>query len=149
MYEVRDEPTHVGHVLASIGATLHKLERPEEAVSRLEEAVRLHRRTQARQLEAYALGVLGDIHFSTGRHAEALTCYGASLRLRLEIGDRKGEGWMLQRLARVHATLGRWDSSRTTAARAVAIAVEMGDGELSNGCRSLVAYGTAPADPPS
>jgi hypothetical protein len=110
----------------------------------LEEAIRLERQHDLRQLEAYALGTLGDVRLSMGDDDEAVLCYEQSLRVRLAIGDRRGEGWMLLRLAGVHATRGRGDRSRTNAARAAAIAAEIGDGELANGCASLSGSAATP-----
>jgi tetratricopeptide (TPR) repeat protein len=137
IFEARDDSTHAGLMLNSIGATLQKLGRPEEAIRRLDEAIRLHRQTEQRQLEAHAHTVLGDVYFGMDLHAEALPCYAASLRLRPGLADRRGEGWMLHRLARVYAAQGRGESSRNNAAQAMVIAAEVGDEDLSEACRSF------------
>ncbi|WP_428264782.1 ATP-binding protein [Haliangium sp.] len=122
---------HEGLILNSIGVTLHKLGRIDEARDRLNEAIAWHRRNQQPLLEGHALAALGDVQREQGALDEALADYQASLTIRTAIGDRRGEGWMHHALAEVLRARGESAEAESHAQRARAIAEEQGDAELA------------------
>jgi len=118
-------------MLNSIGATLLRLARFDEARAVLEEAVQANRSTGERQLEAHALAALGDALLASARPSDARAAFEQSGALRPLFGDRLGEGWMLERQARALAGEGRGTEALAIAERARAIVAELDDPLLS------------------
>jgi serine/threonine protein kinase/tetratricopeptide (TPR) repeat protein len=131
------DSAHTGLMLNSIGVTLNKLGRRDEAIERLEEALDLHRESGERLLESHALAALGDVFYETGTHERARMHYQASLEIRRERRDRKGEGWMLSKLAAVLTAQGERREARTMLAEAGSIADEIADEQLKMACQNL------------
>ena len=129
-----EDPKHTGLVLNSIAVTLSKLRRFDQALSKLEDAIRLNRENGQRVLEGHGLAARGDIFKETGKIEDAFDAYQASLLIREEIGDRKGEGWMLHRLAEVCEAQNMTELARDYASRAAAIATEVNDLSLKESC---------------
>src|SRR4029453_9273267 len=102
----QQDATQEAVILNSLGVTLTRLSRPEEARTVLEESVSLSRSTSQPLLEAHALTGLGHISRMVGRLDHALECFQASLDLRKAAGDRSGEAWMWRRLAETHIERG-------------------------------------------
>ena len=96
--ELKDHASE-GLMLNSVGVTLTRLDRNDEACTALEESLRLNRRTGAQQLEAHALAALGDVNRARGRLATARECFELSLALRWALHDQPGADRMRQRLA--------------------------------------------------
>jgi tetratricopeptide (TPR) repeat protein len=113
-------------ILNSLGVTLSKLNRPEEARTVLEESVALNRETGQRMLEAHALAGLGHVSRTLGRLDRAAEHFAQSLELRRAIGDRIGEAWMWRRIAETQAALGN-DVAAQAAADAAARTYPLGD----------------------
>ena len=118
----------------SIGVTLARLHRYDEARTALEEALVVNRQTHERLLEAHTLASLGDVAQSLGRPDAAAESFEAALALRRELQDRRGEGWMLHHLARAEEHLGHTAAAGTAAAEAARIALECDDAELRRAC---------------
>ncbi len=127
--EGRDR-VHEGLILNSLGATLHRLQRWDEARTALLDGVRVTEATGEVQLQAHALGALGEVCLDSGRLEEARTHLHASLLLRLALPDRRGEGWMHERLARTARTGGDMIASSMHATQARDIAAELDDPSL-------------------
>ncbi len=125
-----DDRVHEGLILNSLGATLHRLSRWDEARQALADGARVAEATGERQLCAHALGLLGEVCLGSGRLDEGLRSLEASIDLRRQLGDRRGEGWMLERLARVSAAKGDLASARASAVAAHRIAGEVEDDAL-------------------
>jgi tetratricopeptide (TPR) repeat protein len=98
-----DDRVHEGLILNSVGATLLKLRRYDEARTALEEGIHANACTGERRLEAHAHAALGDVLLATGRPHDAGLAFERSLALRRALGDRRGEEWTSERLARAHA----------------------------------------------
>jgi tetratricopeptide (TPR) repeat protein len=126
-----NDRVHLGLILNSIGATLLRLGRFDEARAVLEEAVHTNHATEERQLEAHALAALGDALMGCDRPTDARCAFEQSGALRPLLGDRLGEGWMLERQARALAVEGRGTEALAVAERARAIVTELGDPLLS------------------
>jgi tetratricopeptide (TPR) repeat protein len=137
VFEKLGDIVHAGLILNSIGVTLHSLGRQEEAVSHLQEALQLHRRSGQRLLEGHALAALGKISDEARSLDNAREYYNASLEIRREIGDRKGEGWMSHHLARILFSLGGEAQAVPLLNHATAIAAETGDKQLGEACSRL------------
>jgi serine/threonine protein kinase/tetratricopeptide (TPR) repeat protein len=86
-------------LLNSLGVSLTRLGRPDEARTVLEEGLALSREIGERQLEAHALAALGLVCMNTHDPAGAAECFEQSRALREAIGDREGEHRMQERLA--------------------------------------------------
>jgi tetratricopeptide (TPR) repeat protein len=91
-----------GIILNSLGVTLQRLRRYDEARTALEEGIALHRETGDRLLEAQALTALGDVCRELTRVDAARELYEQSLAVRSEIGDHQGAAAVLERLMRLH-----------------------------------------------
>ena len=128
-----------GQMMNSIAVALSALGRRAEAREQLVQAIAHHRRYAHRQLEAHALGALGDVGWDEGQRGDALQWYEQSLRLRVELGDRRGEGWMLQRLARLHAAAGDRQDAEALLRRATDLSVSCSDEELMEACEQVQA----------
>jgi tetratricopeptide (TPR) repeat protein len=124
-------------LLNSLGVTLSRLHRHEEARTALEESVALNRERGERLLEAHALAALGDMWRARGLPGTAVTCFEQSLSLRRMLGDRKGEGWMLLRIAETLAAKGDASRARETAVEAMAIAAVCGETRLTDACTQI------------
>lgn len=131
------ERSHVGLLLNSVGVTLGRLGRREEAGAWLKEAIEHNRSAAERLLEGHGWAALGDLHLEAGELDQARTCYESSLGLRREIGDRRGEGWMLYGLAQVDRSSGAVELARDRASEACKIAEECDDEELLRACKLL------------
>jgi len=123
-----------GLILNSLGVTLTKLCRPEEARTALEESVALGRETGAQLLEAHALAGLGQVCRMVDRLDRAAHYFEQSRTLRRALGDRTGEGWMLRRIAETRSALGDEAAAQDAAAEAARIAAETGDSDLIEAC---------------
>jgi serine/threonine protein kinase/tetratricopeptide (TPR) repeat protein len=86
-------------ILNSLGVSLTKLGRPDEARTVLEESLALSREIGERQLEAHALAALGLVCMNTHDLAAAAGCFEQSRVIREALGDRAGEASMRRRLA--------------------------------------------------
>jgi tetratricopeptide (TPR) repeat protein len=135
-------------MLNSLGATLHRLRRWDEARTALTEGARESAACGERQLQAHALATLGDVCLASGRLDEAQASVEASLALRRELSDRRGEGWMLERLARILVARDLREAAARAAEESAAIAGELDDDAL----RDVLARLDLPAtstNPPS
>jgi tetratricopeptide (TPR) repeat protein len=94
---------HEGLMLNSIGVTLHRLSRHDEARAVLDESIALNREIGEGLLEAHALAVLGDVWRACGRPDLAASCFEQSLALRVTLVDLDGERAMRARLAETRA----------------------------------------------
>jgi tetratricopeptide (TPR) repeat protein len=137
LLQQQEETADIGLIRTGIGVTLHKLGRTDEAIDRLQDAVRHNRAVGARQLEGFALAALGDVHYDTDDLQKAADCYGASLDIRRDIGDLRGEAWMQHHLARTYAKLGVLDRKRDCATEAWRLAEACDDDELIQALRRL------------
>jgi Flp pilus assembly protein TadD len=86
-------------ILNSLGASLTRLGRPDEARTVLDEGLALSRAIGERQLEAHALAALGHVSLTTGDTGGAAQRFEESRLLRQAIGDRAGAEAMERRLA--------------------------------------------------
>ena len=88
-----------GVMLNSMGVTLARLQRNEEARTVLEDSLVLNRSSGERLLEAHALAALADVSLHLGRVESACECLEQSARLRHELGDTTAADALLQQLA--------------------------------------------------
>jgi predicted ATPase/class 3 adenylate cyclase len=130
----QQDATQEAVILNSLGVTLTRLNRPEEARTVLEESASLSRSTSQPLLEAHALTGLGHISRMVGRFDHALECFQASLDLRTAAGDRSGEAWMWRRLAETHIERGDLGAATAAAATAAIIASASGDPQVIAAC---------------
>ncbi|MGI9077073.1 MAG: tetratricopeptide repeat protein [Gemmatimonadaceae bacterium] len=130
MFRELGDRVHEGLMINSIGVTLTRLQRYDEARTALETAASHNRETGERLLEAHSLSSLGEVYRAQGRLAESQDSFERSLAIRREIGDRRGEGWVLLQLSRVLCSRGDAVAARSFAAEAAQIATECQDGKL-------------------
>jgi len=98
--EIRDRFT-VGVAQMYAGNSLRRMMRLEEALPRLDEAIRIFREVESRWEYASALGDRGTIHRLAGRTSQAESDLRASLKLCRQLGDRAVMSWTVGELARV------------------------------------------------
>ncbi|HKT36004.1 MAG TPA: tetratricopeptide repeat protein, partial [Nitrospira sp.] len=118
----------------SVGMTLHKLRRDEEAMTQLEEALALAQKAEHRLFEGYALASLGDVCLDRRDMRQARLFYERSYEIRRQIGDRRGEGWMLHQLGLTESIDGNHDAARERIEEALSIAKAGHDTELVDTC---------------
>ncbi len=137
LFNALSDAAGAGLMMNSIGVSLSALGRWSEARARLQDALVHRARTGQGQLEAHALGALGDAYWNAGETDKAPEWYERSLGRRLAIGDRRGEGWMLHRLARAKATSGDREEAASLLARATERSTACADEELMDACEQL------------
>ena len=138
-FQALGDPVHQALMLNSIGVTLRKLGRLDEAVVCLEEGAATARHAGQVLLEGHALASLGEISYDRGRYDEARASFERSLDLRRDANDRRGEGWMLYHLARTNGDLGETALAHEQTAEALEVAREQGDTDLAAACQNLLA----------
>ena len=109
-------------ILNSLGVTLTRLHRPDEARTVLEESVALSRRAASGSSRRTRWPPSGTCGVPEARPETAVACFEQSLAVRRTLGDRAGEGWMLLRVAETLAATGDASRAREMAAEAMAIA---------------------------
>jgi predicted ATPase len=134
----RADSKQEGLILNSVGVTLSKLNRVEEARTVLEESVALNQRTGQPLLEAHALAALGHVSRTLGRHVRALEQFRGSLELRRAAGDPAGEAWMWRRIAETHVALGSFAEAEAAAGAAARAAATSGDANVIAACAAPV-----------
>ncbi len=131
LFDTAGDRVHLGVALNSLGVTLSRLGRLDDAEARLLQAVEVSHAVGERLVEGHGHAALGDVLLARGANEAAALRYEASLALRRQIGDRRGEGWMLHHIARACARAGDGARARESAEAAASIAVELGDAALS------------------
>jgi class 3 adenylate cyclase/tetratricopeptide (TPR) repeat protein len=98
--EVRrtDQRADEGVILNSLGVTLSRLGRHEEARCVLDESATLNEATGQRLLLAHALAALGDASAATGRAGDAQRFYERAGAIRRELGDTEAADRLAQRM---------------------------------------------------
>ena len=97
---------HEGLILNSLGASLNKLRRWDEARTTLIDAVRVNTECREQQLLGHALSALADACMGREQFAESLEYLYSASHIRRLLGDRRGEGWLFEKMARAHRALG-------------------------------------------
>ena len=97
---------HEGLILTSLGASLNKLRRWDEAQTTLTDAVRVNTESGEQQLLGHALSALADVCLGRERFADALGYLQSTMTIRRAAGDRRGEGWLWEKMVRAHIALG-------------------------------------------
>ena len=77
-----DDRGFEGLALNSLGVTLSRLNRHEEARTVLEESIALNEASGDAQLQAHALGALADVYRASGRIESAAECQARASKLR-------------------------------------------------------------------
>ena len=78
-----------GLALNSLGVTLCRLNRREEARTVLEESIALNEASGDRMLQAHALGVLSDVYQASGRTEAAADCKARAAALRRQLSQQE------------------------------------------------------------
>lgn len=134
--ELHDD-VHQGLILNSLGSTLIRLSRFDEARAILEEARDLNVATGERLLEAHSFSALGDLYTVEGRPDDASAAFESSLSIRSSIGDRRGEGWMSYKLAIAYRARGSLREAEAMIDKAALLAGELQDFPLQRACAEL------------
>jgi tetratricopeptide (TPR) repeat protein len=124
------DPVEEGVILNSVGVTLSKLNRPEDARTVLEESAALNHDTGQLLLEAHALAALGHVSRALGRMDRAVEQFTQSMELRRQAGDRVGEAWMWRRISETQAARGN-DVAAQAAADAAALIGSLGEDDAA------------------
>ena len=135
------DPKQEGLILNSLGVTLSKMNRPDEARTVLEESVALNHRAGQPLLEAHAAAALGHISRTLGRYQPAAEQFRRSLELRRAAGDRAGEAWMWRRIAETHVALGSLADAQAAAETAARVAATSGDADVIAACAAALPVG--------
>ncbi|HYL30517.1 MAG TPA: tetratricopeptide repeat protein [Gemmatimonadales bacterium] len=93
-----DQRADEGVILNSLGVTLSRLGRHEEACRVLNESVTLNEATGERLLLAHALAALGEASAATGRAADARRCYERAAAIRRDLGDAEAADRLARRI---------------------------------------------------
>lgn len=140
VYESLGDEDSAGLIQNSLGVTLRKLGRRDEARLRLEEALEMHRLRGASLLEGHALAALAELDLEADDVEAARRRFRSSLDIRRELGDRRGEGWMLHGLARAAIADGEYpERTDDLLTRAEEIGRALPDRDLVEEVRSLQA----------
>jgi len=120
-----------------MGMTLKSLGRPEEALTALQEALELNRRTKQRKLEGHSLATIADIQSDLGQTKLAVVNYQQALQAKRETADTKGEAWMLYHLARLQSLEGQSALSEEYMMETERIVSDCGDQKLKEVWKEL------------
>ena len=93
-----DQRADEGLILNSLGVTLSRLGRHEEACRVLEESAALNEATGERLLQAHALAALGNEYAATGHAADAQRFYHDAEVIRRDLGDVEAADRLAQRM---------------------------------------------------
>lgn len=93
-----DQRGDEGVILNSLGVTLSRLERHEEACRVLAESATLNEATGQRLLLAHALAALGDASAATGRPGDARGFYERAGAIRRDLGDAEAADRLARRI---------------------------------------------------
>jgi predicted ATPase/class 3 adenylate cyclase len=140
IFERLQDAAGIGLMLNSIGVTLVRQQKLDEAERTLVRAIGVHRTARNALFEAHANTALGEIADARGDATRAREHYRASLELRERAGDLAGSGWTLHRIARLAARAGTAHEARELTARARRIADECGDAELLAACDATLVH---------
>lgn len=94
-----------------IGIALGMSNRPEEAMTHLQEQLAFCRELSDLHGEQKALGSLSELHLTLGRYEEAIGYAGAQRRVAKAIGHKSGEHYALTVIGTTHHRLGRFDQA--------------------------------------
>lgn len=112
-----------GFALFGLGVNAIGFARPDEAVTLLEDAVRVLRDAGMKRYEGWSHGFLGVAHaYREGAGQEALAAFRASIELLEEVGDAPRLAHVLASRAAVHAKEGKLAETAEDLARARALA---------------------------
>ena len=101
-----DDPFTIAVAQESVGNTLRRMLRLEEALPPIEEAIRIFREIGARWELASALGDRGEIRRLSGGLREAERDFREAFDLCVRLGERSLVGWTAGQLVRVHLAKG-------------------------------------------
>ncbi|MGE5232325.1 MAG: tetratricopeptide repeat protein, partial [Deltaproteobacteria bacterium] len=93
-----DRQADEGVILNSLGVTLGRLGRHEDACRVLDESVTLNEATGERLLLAHALAAMGDACAAAGRAADARRAYERAGAIRRELGDADAADRLVRRV---------------------------------------------------
>jgi tetratricopeptide (TPR) repeat protein/class 3 adenylate cyclase len=93
-----DQRADEGVILNSLGVTLSRLGRHEEAWRVLNESATLNEATGERLLLAHALAAMGDACAATERAADARRCYERAAAIRRDLGDAEAADRLARRI---------------------------------------------------
>jgi tetratricopeptide (TPR) repeat protein/tRNA A-37 threonylcarbamoyl transferase component Bud32 len=116
--------------LINLGLLARRSSRPDEEVSRLEEALALARATEDRDLEARVLDEIGVHHVNRGDRASAERVLQPALQMATAVGNRRLRAHILVNLANVAKYQGRSDEARSLYQQAIAEADILDDPRL-------------------
>lgn len=114
-------------VLNAVGNTYRRLNRPEEALRRYEEALEINRRLDQKSGIAANLSQIGHVRRTLGGLQAALGSYEEARDLRQEIGDRDGTGTSLLDLGNVYLDMGRYEEALVRYQESLRIQRELGN----------------------
>lgn len=97
---------HEGLILTSLGASLNKLRRWDEARTTLTDAIRVNTASGEQQLLGHALSALADVCIGRGRFEEALDYLHPAMTIRQALGDHRGVAALSEKVARAQSALG-------------------------------------------
>ena len=121
-----DEPRQA-RLLDHLGVVCRKQFHLDEALTAIEESLRVHEMLGDRASQAHAWNSLGNVHFDRRRYGDAVSCLRRSLALRRALDDRAGEATALANLANVLKRTGRNEEALDACAQSLAIWRDLGD----------------------
>ncbi len=117
----------LAHALTQQARSLEKQGKPDEALNRAEEAVRISTAAEERIEVARALTVMGIVRFDQGNFSEAARVYNQALVIQREVGDKRGAATTLNNIANALGEQGDLAGSVKMLEEALTMFREVGD----------------------
>ena len=117
------------NVLQGLAEASKQLGKYEQAIAYSQQLLALAQSLGDRQIEAYALGTLGNNYRTIGNYVKALEVQKQALVIRKELNDRQGEGQVLTSLGNIHYDIGNYSKAVDFYQRSLKIANEVGNDE--------------------
>jgi tetratricopeptide (TPR) repeat protein len=113
--------------LHELGRVSRELNRLDEAIEYLQQALAIRRAVGDRSGEGGDLDMLAAVYVSLDQRDEAIDYYHQALGIQRDIGDRRGEGYALVHLGANYTGLGQSDEAIRHCSQAMAIQRDIGD----------------------
>jgi tetratricopeptide (TPR) repeat protein len=113
--------------LVNLGSTYEALDRHDEALECLHQALSVARETRRHRAEGHALECLATSYTHLGRFDEAIDHAEQAVTVFRNCGGRYGEGLALSRLAQAYLALDRFTEAINLGEQAIAIQARVGD----------------------
>jgi eukaryotic-like serine/threonine-protein kinase len=129
-----DNQEQTAAALHALGVGYEQLNKPDEALRNLQEALTIRRRIGQKRGMAVSLNEIAKLDAQTGNTKSALASYTEALQIRRDIGDKRGVGSTLLDLGNLYDDKGDHDKALDYYKQSLQIEREIGDESMQAIC---------------